>query len=80
MLTTHASGYDNNNERDWIPEKYRGKLFLTVNDLKDIMGIGLNGAYEFAKSGKVRSEMISRKLRINAKSFWDWYEGESNNV
>ena len=63
---------------DYIPEKYKDKLFLTVQDIRDIMGIGVVYSYDFVNSGKFRTERVGRKILVNAKSFWDWYGQENS--
>lgn len=40
------------------------KDVLTVDDVKDILGIGKNKAYELVRSGKIESLEIGKKYRI----------------
>ena len=57
----------------FVPEKYRDTLFLTAEDIKDILRLGENKTYEYLRTAPFRVEKIGNQLRINAKSFWDWY-------
>ena len=39
-------------------------LVLSVEDLADVLGIGINSAYELVRSGKVGSIRIGRQYQI----------------
>ena len=39
-------------------------LVLSVEDLADVLGIGINSAYELVRSGKVGSIRIGRQYKI----------------
>ena len=44
-------------------------LVLSVEDLADVLGIGINSAYELVRSGKVGSIRIGRQYKI-PKTRW----------
>ena len=39
-------------------------IVLSVEDLADVLGIGINSAYELVRSGKVGSIRIGRQYKI----------------
>lgn len=43
-------------------------LFLTVPQLSEVLGIGLNSAYELARSEKLGAIMIGKQYRIPKES------------
>lgn len=59
------------------PAKYKDILFLTPTDIKDIMGIGENSVYKFLQNEpKFKVVRVGKLFRVNAKSFWNWYNDE----
>lgn len=59
----------------YIPEKYKDMLFLTAEDIKEILRLEENKTYEYLHDAPFKVEKIGSQLRINAKSFWEWYGG-----
>lgn len=61
--------------KSYIPEKYREKVFLSVNDLKDIFDIGQTLTYDYLNSDNLPFKVtrINSKILINSYSFWNWY-------
>ncbi len=57
------------------PAKYQGKLFLTPTDIMDIIGISEASCYRYLKSAPFRVEKVGKLVRIQAKSFWAWVDG-----
>ena len=57
----------------YIPEKYQDTLFLTAEDIKEIFRLGENKTYEYLRTAPFKVEKIGNQIRVNAKSFWDWY-------
>lgn len=59
----------------YVPEKYRDKVFLSVNDLKDIFDVGQTLTYDYLNSDNLPFKItrINSKILINAYSFWQWY-------
>ena len=59
----------------YVTEKYRDKVFLSVNDLKDIFDIGQTLTYDYLNSNNLQFKItrINSKILINAYSFWQWY-------
>ena len=58
----------------YIPKKYQDKLFLSVMDIAEILGLCKNTAYNYIKSGPPFKVMhVGNNIRINAISFWKWY-------
>ena len=57
------------------PAKYQDKLFLEPTDLMEILSLGENSCYRYLKSEDLpfRKTIIGKLIRINAKSFWEWY-------
>lgn len=55
----------------------KNKLFLTPNDLMNLMDVGESLIYKYLENPPFRTERIgSKKIVIFANSFWDWYNGE----
>lgn len=61
---------------DFIPSQYRDKLFLTADDMQEILDVGENKTYEFLHDAPFRVVRIGQKLRIPAVGFWKWYLGD----
>jgi len=59
--------------KEFIPEQYRDQLFLTKDDVQNILRLGNNKTYEFLQDPPFRVERIGCQLRIAAVSFWKWY-------
>ena len=59
----------------FIPDNYKSLLFLTADDIKEILRLGENKTYEYLRTAPFKVEKIGNQLRINAKSFWEWYGG-----
>lgn len=56
------------------PAKYKDTLFLTPQDIKDIMGIGENSVYKYLQTTHdFKVQRIGKLFRVNARSFWSWY-------
>ena len=60
----------------FIPEKYQDTLFLTAEDIKEIFRLGENKTYEYLKTAPFKVEKIGNQIRVNAKSFWEWYDAD----
>lgn len=58
------------------PAKYQGKLFLTPTDIMDIFGFSENSCYRYLHTAPFRVERIGKLVRVQAKSFWAWYNGD----
>jgi len=48
------------------------KIVYTVQEIKEILGIGINQCYELVKSGAFPVKYIGKKMVIPAKPFMDW--------
>ena len=56
------------------PDKYKDQLFLTAQDIQEMLQLGENKTYEFLKDNPpFRVVRIGNQLRIPAQSFWKWY-------
>ena len=51
-----------------------GKSVYTVDEIKDILGVGINQAYELVKRGYFPVKKTGRKYLILVASFHDWVE------
>ncbi|XMB29050.1 helix-turn-helix domain-containing protein [Paenibacillus sp. BR2-3] len=49
---------------------------LRVNDVQEIMGIGINQAYNLLRSGAFHHVRIGRLIMIPKPGFIAWLEGE----
>lgn len=57
-----------------IPEPYQNKLFLTPDDIMQIMQIGESLCYKYLNnSPPFRVERVGSKIIIFSNSFWNWY-------
>ena len=61
------------NSTFYCPEKYKDKVFLTVNDMKEILQLGENKTYEFLKDAPFKVIKVGNQIRVSAVSFWNWY-------
>ena len=57
----------------YCPEKYRGQMFLTAQDVQEMLMLGENKTYEFLKDAPFRVVRIGCQLRVVTVSFWKWY-------
>jgi hypothetical protein len=50
-------------------------MFLSVNDIKDILQLGQTLAYEYLNSKDLPFKVvrINSKILIHSHSFWKWY-------
>lgn len=44
-------------------------LVLTVKDIRNILGISLNTAYQLVRSGEIRAKTVGRQIRIPRSEF-----------
>ena len=58
------------------PAKYQDKLFLTPTDIMDILEFSENSCYRYLQVAPFRVERIGKLVRVQAKSFWKWYNGD----
>ena len=56
---------DNDNRRE-------EKIIYTVQELKQILGIGINQCYELVNSGVFPVKHIGKKMVIPVKPFMEW--------
>jgi len=47
-------------------------VVLRVEDLKPILGIGLNTAYDLVRSGRIRSVRVGNQIRISKTAVLDF--------
>lgn len=65
---------DTSNYAFFIPEEYKGKLFLDVTDIQNIFCLGENKVYDFLKdSPPFKVIKIGNQYRVPAMPFWKWY-------
>lgn len=64
-----------NNINSFVPESLKEKMFLSVNDIKDILQLGQTLAYEYLNSEDLPFKVvrINSKILIHSHSFWKWY-------
>lgn len=48
------------------------KVIYTVHEIKDLLGIGINQAYELVKSEQFPVKHIGKKIVIPTKPFMEW--------
>ena len=48
------------------------KMVLSVKDIKDYLGIGINQAYALAKSNQFKVVYSGKRIIIPRKAFEDW--------
>ena len=48
------------------------KMVLSVKDIKDYLGIGINQAYALAKSNQFKVVHSGKRIIIPRKAFEDW--------
>lgn len=48
---------------------------LTADDVKGILGIGKNQAYNLMNSGQFHVVRIGRLMRVSREVFFEWLEG-----
>lgn len=53
------------------------RLTLTVAEVAQMLGIGLNNAYSLVGSGRLPSVKIGRQIRVSKKVLEDWLDRES---
>lgn len=51
-------------------------LALDVTDIKEILGIGINQAYQLIHSNQFHCVRIGRRLKISREEFFNWLEGK----
>lgn len=58
-----------------IPDEYVGKVFLTPEEVKDILRMGRSATYNYLNScSDFAIIRVGKLIRIQANSFWEWYE------
>ena len=57
------------------PAKYQDKLFLTPTDIMNIFEFSENSCYRYLQTAPFRVERIGKLVRVQATSFWKWYNG-----
>ena len=51
---------------------------LNMAQVAEILGIGLNRAYEHAKTGEIPAAIkIGKRWRVSTKKFFEWLDGNS---
>jgi len=55
------------------------KVVYTVEDIKNLLGIGKNQAYALVNSGKFHVCHIGKKIIVPKEVFDDWLLGKSQN-
>lgn len=58
------------------PAKYQDKLFLTPTDIMNILEFSENSCYRYLQDAPFRVERIGKLVRVHAKTFWKWYNGD----
>lgn len=58
-------------------EEYQRDV-LEVNDIKNILGIGINQAYKLVHSGEFHVVRVGRKIKIPKEAFYKWLNGQGN--
>ena len=59
-----------------IPDEFVGKMFLTPEDIKEILRMGRSATYNYLNICKDFTIIrVGSLIRIPANSFWEWYEG-----
>lgn len=53
------------------------KQTYTVKEIMVILGIGRKKAYEIVKEGHFTYKKIGKDIRVNKKSFDDWFNNNS---
>ncbi len=53
------------------------RLTITVKELAQLLGLGVNKAYTLVKEGRIPSIRIGRQIRISKKALNDWLDRES---
>ena len=53
------------------------RMTLTVAEVAQMLGIGLNNAYSLVGSGRLPSVKIGRQIRVSKKVLEDWLDRES---
>ena len=51
-------------------------IVLTVEQLADILGIAKNTAYDFVRSGRIKSVRVGRQIRISKNAFMDFLNAD----
>ena len=59
-----------------MEKKNIDRMTITVAELAQLLGIGLNSAYELVKC-RIPSIRIGRQIRISKKALNDWLDRES---
>ncbi len=49
-------------------------LVLSVSDLADVLGIGLNSAYDLVRSGRIKSLRVGHQIRVSKSALLDFLE------
>ena len=59
---------------------YRNKMFLTVEEVGNLMRISRSMAYNYVKADSCPfyREQIGRRILIPTKTFFEWYDSLSN--
>ena len=52
------------------------KYVYTVDEIKDILGIGRRQAYDLVKAGEFPIKRIGTRILIPVKTFDDWIQGQ----
>lgn len=51
-------------------------VVLTVEQLADILGIAKNTAYDFVRSGRIKSVRVGRQIRISKIALMDFFNAD----
>lgn len=58
-----------------IPDEFVGKMFLTPEDIKEILRMGRSATYNYLnKCEDFAVIRVGTLIRVQANSFWEWYE------
>ena len=62
-------------------EEYKSKMFLTVDELGNLLRISRSMAYKYVQSDACPfyCESIGKRIIIPTKTFFEWYDTLSNN-
>lgn len=57
---------------EYIPEKYRNKPTLLIDDVKDILNISRSKAYDLASKNVFPVKKLDHSIRIPTIPFFKW--------
>ena len=50
------------------------QVFISLNELQEILGIGRTKAYDLVASGELPAVRIGRMIRVDMRDLTDWLE------